>query len=262
MRIRQLAELTGTTVRAVRYYHSVGLLDVPQARGAWRDYTLEHVARVGRIRWLLGAGLSLSAIREVLDAAPANVVDDLRSTLSGIDEQILELQEQRRRLRVLLDASEQGHTLTPMPDAVVAHYAHMEANAPDERTARAIRGERDFVELACYRGEMPEGAELIFAHLDPATTAEALAAYGRDPDAMDDEQIEEAAGRVIARMVTALGERTDTMARELTVGDIDKVYDLFGATSSRGQKKLGEAVRRHLKAALSERQASSEVGAR
>ena len=256
MRIRQLAELTGTTVRAVRHYHSVGLLDVPETRGAWRDYTLEHVARVGRIRWLLGAGLSLSAIGEILDAAPASAADDLRSTLAGIDEQILGLQEQRRRLRVLLDAAERGHTLTPMPDAAAAHYAHMEANAPDERTARAIRAERDFVELACYRGDMPEGAELIFAHLDPATTAGALAAYGRDLDAMDDQQIEETAGHVVARMVTALGERADSMARELTAGDLDKVYDLFGATSSRGQKELGEAVRRHLKAALGERQAS------
>lgn len=256
MRIRRLAELTGTTVRAVRHHRSVGPLDVPETRDAWRDYTLEHVARVGRIRWLLGAGLPLSAIGEILDATPASVVDDLRSTLAGIDEQVLGLQEQRRGLRVLLDAAEQGHALTPMPDAAATCCARMGADAPDERTARAIRAERDFVELACYRGDMPEGAELIFAHLDPATTVEALAACGRGLDAMDVQQIEEAARHIVARMVTALGERAGSMARELTAGDIDKVHDLFGATSSHGRRELGEAVRRHLKAALGERQAS------
>lgn len=110
---------------------------------------------------------------------------------------------------------------------------------------------------------MPEGAELIFAHLDPATTAEALAACGRGLDAMDVQQIEETARHIVARMVTALGERAGSMARELTAGDLDKVHDLFdkvhdlfGATSSHGRRELGEAVRRHLKAALGERQAS------
>ncbi|ERK60871.1 hypothetical protein HMPREF0682_1845 [Propionibacterium acidifaciens F0233] len=86
--------------------------------------------RAGRIRWLLGAGLPLFAIGEILDATPASVVDDLRSTLAGIDEQILGLQEQRRGLRVLLDAAEQGHALTPMPDAAATCCARMGADAP------------------------------------------------------------------------------------------------------------------------------------
>ena len=66
MRVAKIAELTGTTVRTVRYYHSLGLLPVPAERGGWRDYELAHVARLSRIRWLVRAGVSLEAVGRIL----------------------------------------------------------------------------------------------------------------------------------------------------------------------------------------------------
>lgn len=71
MRVAEIARLTGTTVRTVRYYHSLGLLPVPAERGGWRDYELSHVARLSRIRWLVQAGVSLEAIERVLDESCA-----------------------------------------------------------------------------------------------------------------------------------------------------------------------------------------------
>ena len=75
MRVAEIAELTGTTVRTVRYYHSLGLLPVPGERGGWRDYDLSHVARLSRIRWLVQAGVSLETIRRVLDESEATGVE-------------------------------------------------------------------------------------------------------------------------------------------------------------------------------------------
>ena len=75
MRVAEIAELTGTTVRTVRYYHSLGLLPVPGERGGWRDYDLGHVARLSRIRWLVQAGVSLETIRRVLDEPEATGVE-------------------------------------------------------------------------------------------------------------------------------------------------------------------------------------------
>ena len=71
MRVAQIARLTGTTVRTVRYYHRLGLLPVPAERGGWRDYELSHAARLSRIRWLTRAGIPLETIARVLDAEPA-----------------------------------------------------------------------------------------------------------------------------------------------------------------------------------------------
>lgn len=253
MRIKQLAELTGTTVRSVRYYHKVGLLNTPEECDGWRDYTMKHVARVSRIRWLASAGLSLSAIETILDASPQGTTEDLRSTLIQIDNEIARLNEQRRRLASLLGAATQGRTLSPMPKMVAEHYAAMEERATDERTLRAIRAERDFVELAWYRGEMPPVAELLFNPMGSAEAAVALASYGRDLEELDDVGIEQAAAAVVEHMLDTLGEQADAAAQGLTAEDVDRIYDLYGNTSSPGNRRLGEAVRRRLQTALSER---------
>lgn len=126
---------------------------------------------------------------------------------------------------------------------------------PDERTARAIRAERDFVELACYRGDA-RGRRVDLRSPGPGHDGRGAGGLRTRPRRDGRQQIEETARHIVARMVTALGERAGSMAREFTAGDIDKVHDLFGATSSHGRRELGEAVRRHLKAALGERQAS------
>ncbi|NKE08404.1 MULTISPECIES: MerR family transcriptional regulator [Kocuria] len=67
MKIKDAAELTGTTVRTIRWYHQEGLVPVPENRGGRRDYQLHHVARILRVRWLAQAGLPLSNVRDLLD---------------------------------------------------------------------------------------------------------------------------------------------------------------------------------------------------
>jgi DNA-binding transcriptional MerR regulator len=45
VRVKELADLAGTTVRTVRYHHQIGLLPVPVVRDGSRDYDLVgHVA--------------------------------------------------------------------------------------------------------------------------------------------------------------------------------------------------------------------------
>ncbi len=47
---RQLAALAGTTLRAVRHYHEVGLLDEPErASNGYKQYRTEHLLRLLRI---------------------------------------------------------------------------------------------------------------------------------------------------------------------------------------------------------------------
>ena len=52
MRVTQIADLAGTTPRAVRHYHRLGLLSVPPTVRGGREYGVEHLARLLRIRWL------------------------------------------------------------------------------------------------------------------------------------------------------------------------------------------------------------------
>jgi MerR family transcriptional regulator, repressor of the yfmOP operon len=85
LRIGEVAELTGTTARTIRYYEEIGLLDsTPErAQGKHRIYTQADVDRVReiiRLRDLLG--LSLEQLSQLLEAesARAHLRDELQHT--------------------------------------------------------------------------------------------------------------------------------------------------------------------------------------
>lgn len=214
MRVAQIARLTGTTVRTVRYYHSLGLLPVPEERGGWRDYELSHVARLSRIRWLTRAGVPLETIARVLDAEPAasadgsggsqapapDVVADLSAALDAVENHLKDVARQRDMLADLLGRAREGLTVSPMSPRMVAFFDRMERAAPDERTRAAVRRERDITDLACYRGQMPPEADLLFFEPDEAEDAAALASYGREAAGASHAELEEHADRIVARV--------------------------------------------------------------
>jgi DNA-binding transcriptional MerR regulator len=74
LRIGELAELTGTTARTIRYYEEIGLLDLAREReqGKHRSYThadVDRVREIIRLRDLLG--LSLDQLSQLLEAESA-----------------------------------------------------------------------------------------------------------------------------------------------------------------------------------------------
>jgi DNA-binding transcriptional MerR regulator len=70
--VDEVAELTGTTVRTIRWYQSEGLLPSPRRSGRTAVYDGEHVTRLEAIRDLQAHGLTLVAIRRLLDRAPGS----------------------------------------------------------------------------------------------------------------------------------------------------------------------------------------------
>jgi len=70
--VDQVADITGTTVRTIRWYQSEGLLPAPRRSGRVARYDSEHIARLEAIRDLQAHGLTLTAIRRLLDRAPGN----------------------------------------------------------------------------------------------------------------------------------------------------------------------------------------------
>ncbi|HUF60099.1 MAG TPA: MerR family transcriptional regulator [Actinomycetota bacterium] len=66
-RVEQLATACEVSVDTVRYYQSRGLLPQPDREGRVAWYRAEHVDRIHRIRALQKQGLTLAAIRRVVD---------------------------------------------------------------------------------------------------------------------------------------------------------------------------------------------------
>lgn len=95
---RQLAELAGTSVRAVRHYHDVGLLDEPErASNGYKRYGVAHLLRVLRIKRLADLGIPLSQIAEMGDG------DDFpRDALQTLDAELATTIERLQRIRVEL----------------------------------------------------------------------------------------------------------------------------------------------------------------
>jgi DNA-binding transcriptional MerR regulator len=75
--VDQVARLTGTTVRTIRWYQSEGLLPPPRREGRTARYDTDHVQRLEAIRDLQAHGLTLVAIRRLLERAPDTAANAL-----------------------------------------------------------------------------------------------------------------------------------------------------------------------------------------
>jgi DNA-binding transcriptional MerR regulator len=71
MRIGELADQTGTTTRALRYYEAQGLLSARRTANGYRDYGSGDVRIVTEIRSLLAIGFSLEDTRPFVECLQA-----------------------------------------------------------------------------------------------------------------------------------------------------------------------------------------------
>jgi DNA-binding transcriptional MerR regulator len=102
----------GVSVRALRYYEEQQLLAPQRTSGGQRRYADGAVQRVRWIQLLLGAGLPIRTIRELLPCVESGVVttDVLRrlgEERTRIDKQVTELVTVRDRLDALIATAEQ-----------------------------------------------------------------------------------------------------------------------------------------------------------
>ena len=95
---REIAELAGTSLRAVRHYHEVGLLPEPGRRSnGYKQYGVPHLVRLLRIKRLVDLGFSLSQI-----AAMGEEDDHPEEALRTLDAELAATIERLQRVRVEL----------------------------------------------------------------------------------------------------------------------------------------------------------------
>lgn len=110
LRIGDLAALTSATPRMLRHYENQGLITAERSSTGQRLFDPSVVDQVRSIRWLLGAGLPVEAIRELLDCIHDTdrlepcAVPLLVDHLQAYDGRIAELTTTRDALQGLIDA--------------------------------------------------------------------------------------------------------------------------------------------------------------
>ena len=247
MRVSQLADLAGTTVRTIRHYHAIGLLPVPPEDGGYRDYNLSHVARLGRIRWLVEAGLTLPTIAVVM-TEDSSTRADLEASLAAVDERLAELGQQRDRLVGLLDAVASGEELSPLPPVISRFYATLLAHATDESVRRRIRVDRVFAELGFYRGAIPPEAVALFDVLDGQRITASLTAFGELDRDLSDAEVETMSDDVLARIESRLGDAD--LARRVDTQFLATLYEGFIGGTDGAQRRIARATLPKLLAAI------------
>jgi DNA-binding transcriptional MerR regulator len=81
--VEQLAAACGTSVDTVRYYQSLGLLPPPDREGRVAWYGAEHAARIRDVRALQKRGLTLAAVKRVVQGELGRADADLAAAVAA-----------------------------------------------------------------------------------------------------------------------------------------------------------------------------------
>jgi MerR family transcriptional regulator, thiopeptide resistance regulator len=122
--VKQLAELSGVSVRALHYYDEVGLLK-PAHIGAngYRYYRREELLRLQQILFHRELGISLEEIKKILDSPNFDQASALRSHRRRLEG---EIQRYRRLIQTIDDTLAQIEETTPMNES--AFYQGLNPN--------------------------------------------------------------------------------------------------------------------------------------
>ncbi|MFI6044272.1 MerR family transcriptional regulator [Nocardia sp. NPDC051321] len=129
---RELAELAGTSVRAVRHYHEIGLLDEPERRAnGYKCYGVAHLVRLLRIKRLADLGFSLARIAEMGEAT-----EHPAQALRALDTELAATIGRLQRIRTELALSLRQASPTDLPPRLAA--AAVAVNLSDADRALAV----------------------------------------------------------------------------------------------------------------------------
>jgi DNA-binding transcriptional MerR regulator len=221
--ISQLAAYAGTTARAVRHYHRIGLLPEPERdRSGYRSYDAAAVVRLIRIRALAGAGVPLSRVQDLLDASP-------EAFAAGVQDIDKELRAEIRRLqanRELIAKLAAGEHLA-LPDSVVAYLDRLRDFGVDERY---IEMERDaWIMIAA---QVPDTIDSMIARKhEELNDPDMVELYGLFSEALDwpadHPRVVEIAD-ILERLMIRAVEAGETRVDDLD----DPLVDLLDATTA------------------------------
>lgn len=109
MRIGQLAERTGVSTKAIRYYETMGILPEPEREpNGYRTYTPATADRISFIQDAQTAGLTLVDIQAILElrdsgeSTCSHVIGSMERQLAEVDRQMQDLKRTRRRLSEII----------------------------------------------------------------------------------------------------------------------------------------------------------------
>ena len=169
MRIGQLADAAQTTPRTVRHYHRLGLLrEADRRANGYREYTMDDVVRLVRIRWLAERGVPLGSIAALFsadasDQGVSDTVADLRALIGSVEAEQAKLARRHGGLTAMLADAENGRPISALPTGVARALTDAIDTAQSTAVRVALERERDLLEVLAMTGNLPEHFLLSYA---------------------------------------------------------------------------------------------------
>lgn len=141
---KELARLSGVSVRTLRHYHQIGILPEPPRReNGYRDYGAVDLARVLRIKRLATLGLSLEQIGTIVEEsadgteAPEGTIALLDDIDAELEAQISILEERRRMVSLLRRDLNEGGSVLETSAPIREHISRMIELGASSKTTMA-----------------------------------------------------------------------------------------------------------------------------
>lgn len=238
MNSSELSARSGVTVRALRHYHQVGVLPEPsRSRNGYRQYGVQDLIRVLRIKRLASLGISLERMPALLDSDGSTAHSELDRLDAELEKEIARLIAQRELVARLKDAQ----SALDVPPEIGA-YLSASAAALTPTMARLDREQS--VLLAHLVGEkgMPELARFYAELSDPRLLA-VMSDLNRRFELCGVDGSDESIDLLVADFLLVLRPVSEKLASlELTI-DVDAERDLFSEFAS---ERLNDSQQRVL----------------
>lgn len=109
LKIGEIADRAGVTVRALRHYDEIGLLrPTTRSRAGYRLYSRADLERLTGIVALRAAGLSLPEVGDALDGPGFTLKQCIERHLEQLDQRMLQQARARQRLLAIVNELEDG----------------------------------------------------------------------------------------------------------------------------------------------------------
>ncbi|GAB3475300.1 MerR family transcriptional regulator [Nocardiopsis coralliicola] len=167
---RELAEMAGTTIKTVRYYHQAGLLEEPERRAnGYKSYGPEHLARLLHVLRMREMGFPVSRILEITRSDSAEAAT--RRLLNEVEASIRRLEGIRDDL--LASLGSEGHWKVPQGFAGVSEHLGRADRVLSLMMSRHFTGEA--MEALRSISAAPDPVDAEFARLPADAGAAAIA---------------------------------------------------------------------------------------
>ncbi len=223
MRSSELASLAGVTVRALRHYHQLGILDEPpRSVNGYREYDVHHLIRILRITRLASLGLPLQGLAAVLDEPS----DDASELLDELDREVTAQIERLEARRATIAQLRQWNAAPDLPDTLAPYAAVFAAQVAGSSLARF---DRDQAILISHLAG-PKGAETIsavYARISDPETLQLSLAFTQRLERLADDASESEIAALADDIVTAIGPLAQELRDDHAESDLAHAVSLM-----------------------------------